>query len=245
MPIATAPALLLGLGARILLDHFNRLEGPSVKDFILVGAWQGVVLHYALKTSGFGIIVAFGIAAKLFIEFNIVLDVTRCAMTVVGIALGVLFTDFLSQYFDKPPHSSDRKRKKIQSPSAPIKPEIKRERLIPFRPSLQGGSVETLIDPTSILSDITSIDSRSEALAPGPTLSPLEREIHALRTRASLADSERRRCKEERKWAVSQGNIARASQMKWEVKRYTALMQTFNREADLKAMEGWLILGYV
>ena len=248
MPIATAPALLLGLGARILLDHFNRLEGPSVKDFILVGAWQGVALHYAIKTSGFGIIVAFVIAVKLFIEFNIVLDVTRCAMTVVGIALGVLFTDFLSQYFDKPPHSSERKRKKPQSPSTTIKPEIKRERLIPFRPSLQGGSVETLIDLTSnsfMLSDITSIDSRSETLVPGHTLSPVEREIHALRTRASLADSERRRCKEERKWAVSQGNIARASQMKWEVKRYTALMQTFNREADLKAMEGWLVLGYV
>ena len=248
MPIATAPALLLGLGARILLDHFNRLEAPSVKDFILVGAWQGVALHYAIKTSGLGIIVAFGIATKLFIEFNLVLDVTRCVMTVVGIALGVLFTDFLSQYFDKPPHFSNRKRKKNQSPPTPIKPEIKRERLIQFRPSVQGGSVETLIDPTStsfILSDITSIDSRSETLARGPTLSPLEREIHALRTRASLADSERRRCKEERKWAVSQGNIARASQMKWEVKRYTALMQTFNREADLKALEGWLVLGYV
>lgn len=249
MPIATAPALLLGLGARILLDHFNRLEAPSGKDFILVGAWQGVALHYAIKTSGFGIIVAFGIAVKLFIEFNLVLDITRCVMTIVGITLGVLFTDFLSQYFDRPPHSSDRKRKKHhQSPPTPIKLEIKRDRLAQSRPSVQGGSVETLIDPTSnsfILSDITSIDSRSEALAPGPTLSPLEREIHALRTRASLADSERRRCKEERKWAVSQGNIARASQMKWEVKRYTALMQTFNREADLKAMEGWFVLGYV
>ena len=247
MPIATAPALLLGLGARILLDHFNRFEGPSVRDFILVGAWQGVALHYAIKTSGFGIIVAFAIAAKLFIEFNLVLDVTRCVMTVVGIALGVLFTDFLSQYFDKPPHSSDRRRKKHQSTPTPIKPEIKRERLVQFRPSVQGGSVETLIDPASnsfILSDITSIDSRSETLAPGRSLSPLEREVHVLRTRASLADSERRRCKEERKWAVSQGNIARASQMKWEVKRYTALMQTFNREAELKAMEGWLVLGY-
>ena len=243
MPIATAPALLLGLGARILLDHINRFEGPSVKDFILVGAWQGVALHYAIKTSGFGIIVAFGIAVKLFIEFNLVLDVTRCIMTVVGIAFGVLFTDFLSQYFDKPPHSSDRKRKKHSSTPTPTKPEIKRERLVQFRPSVQGGSVETLIDPASnsfILSDITSVDSLSETLGPGPSLSPLEREVHVLRTRASLADSERRRCKEERKWAVSQGNIARASQMKWEVKRYTALMQTFNREAELKAMEGWL-----
>ena len=241
MPIATAPALLLGLGARILLDHFSRFEGPSVKDFILVGAWQGVALHYAIKTSGFGIIVAFGIAAKLFIEFNLVLDVTRCLMTVVGIALGVLLTDFLSQYFDKSFPSSDRKRKKQHSTPTPVKSESKRERLVQFRQSVQGGSGETVVDPTSnsfILSDITSVDSCSETLGPSPSLSPLEREIHLLRTRASLADSERRRCKEERKWAVSQGNIARASQMKWQVKRYTALMQTFTREAELKAMEG-------
>ncbi|CAA7261701.1 unnamed protein product [Cyclocybe aegerita] len=66
-------------------------------------------------------------------------------------------------------------------------------------------------------------------------MSPPEREIHVLRTRAALADSERRRCKEERKWAVSQGNVARAQQMKWEVKRYTDLMNTFNQEADMKA----------
>ena len=241
MYIATAPALLLGLGARILLDHFSRFEGPSIRDFILVGAWQGVALHYSIKTSGFGIIVAFGIAAKLFIEFNLVLDVTRCVTTVAGIALGVLFTDFLSQYFDKPPHSSDRRRKKQSAPpTTPVKPEIKRERLVQFRPSVQGGSVETAtLDPAPtsfILSDITSVDSLSET--PTPSLSPLEREVHILKTRASLADSERRRCKEERKWAVSQGNIARASQMKWEVKRYTALMQTFNREAELKAKEG-------
>jgi len=240
MPIATAPALLLGLGARILLDHFSRLEGPSIKDFILVGAWQGVALHYAIKSSGFGIIVAFGIAAKLFIEVNLILDVTKCIMTIVGIALGVLFTDFLSQHFDKPPRSSDRRHKRQQSASTPVKPEKKRERLVQFRPSVQGGSVETAIDPAPnsfILSDITSVDSLSETLGPIPSLSPLEREVYILRTRASLADSERRRCKEERKWAVSQGNVARASQMKWEVKRYTTLMQNFNREADLKEME--------
>jgi hypothetical protein len=47
---------------------------------------QGVALHYVIKT-GFGIIiVAFGSATKLFIELSFIL---------VGIALGVLFTDFL------------------------------------------------------------------------------------------------------------------------------------------------------
>ncbi|KAF8160807.1 hypothetical protein B0H34DRAFT_795671 [Crassisporium funariophilum] len=242
MTIATAPALLIGLGARILLDHFSRSEAPVVKDFILVGAWQGVALHYATKaskTSGFGIIVAFGIAAKLFIEFNVVSDVTRCVTTILGVALGVLFTDFLSQYFDKS-QSSDRRRKKAQVTTPPAKSERKRERLVQFRPSVQGGSVEDIADPTPssyLISDITSVDSQSDGLGPSSSMSSLDREIHVLRTRASLADSERRRFREERKWAISQGNVARASQMKWEVKRYTALMQTFNREADLKAVE--------
>lgn len=251
MPIATAPALLIGLGARILLDFFSRTDGPFVKDYILIGTWQGVALHYAAKTSQnsrFGIIVAFGIAAKLFVEFNVVSDITRCITTILGVALGVLFTDFLSQYFDKPlPQSSDRRRKK----SEPTKSTRKHEKVVQFRPSVQGGSVETLADITDvgtlatgshIYSDITSVESHSDTHGPTSSMSSPEREIYILRTRASLADSERRRFKEERKWATSQGNLARASQMKWEVKRYTSLMQTFNREADLKALEGMSFL---
>ena len=236
MRIAIVPALLLGLSARVLFDQFSRFDGPAVIDFILFGVWQGVALLYAIKT-GFGIIAAFGSAAKLFIELNFIFDVARCITIFLGIALGVLFTDFLYQYFDKPPHSSDRKRKKHQSAPTPVTPEIKSE----FRPRV---SVETVIDmpPNSpVLSDISAVDS---GLGLSPSLSPVEREVHVLRTGASFADDERRRCKEERKRAVSQGNIARASQMKSEVKRYTTLMQTFNREAELKAMEGWLVLGY-
>jgi len=69
-------------------------------------------------------------------------------------------------------------------------------------------------------------------------MSPLERKVAELRAKASLADSERRRFKEEKKWAESQGNVARVSQMSWQVKRYTALTQSFTREADAKLMEG-------
>jgi hypothetical protein len=164
------------------------------------------------------------------------------------VALGVLFTDFLSQYFDKPPPVADRRRKKTQV----TKYERKAEKTVQFRPSVQGGSLETLVDITDVtdlgtlattsqlFSDMTSVDSNSDKIGPTSSMSAADREIYVLRTRASLADSERRRFKEERKWAISQGNIARASQMKWEVKRYTALMETFTREADTKAAEGEL-----
>ena len=87
------------------------------------------------------------------------------------------------------------------------------------------------------VSDITSVDSESE-LIPRANITPLEREVAALRARASLADSERRRFKEERKWAKAQGNTALAAQLRWQVKRYSALMKSFHREADTKLLEG-------
>ncbi|KAI0785669.1 hypothetical protein C8Q75DRAFT_775885 [Abortiporus biennis] len=82
-----------------------------------------------------------------------------------------------------------------------------------------------------------SIDSVSSSIDPHGTMTPQEREVAILRRRASLADSERRRFKEERKWALSQGNKARANQLAWQVKRFTALMESFHREADAKVVE--------
>ncbi len=83
-----------------------------------------------------------------------------------------------------------------------------------------------------------SLDSVPSSIDPDGKLTLQEREVAVLRARASLADSERRRFKEERKWAMSQGNMARASQLAWQVKRYTALMESFHREADAKVVEG-------
>jgi hypothetical protein len=247
MPIATAPALLIGIGARILLDKYNRSDGP--KNFILMGVWQGVALHYATKasgSSGLGILVAFGIAVKLFIEYNLLSDVTRCVTTIFGVALGVFITDFLSQYFDKPPPSFERRRRKTEK--APTHQKRDEKHLHPQQQqNAHDGTVITSGDVTDLqtlattsfhISDITSVDSSSDRLGPVSSMTPLERDIHVLRTRAALADSERRRLKEERKWAISQGNLARASQMKWEMKRYNSLMETFSREAERKELEG-------
>ncbi|TCD68254.1 hypothetical protein EIP91_011220 [Steccherinum ochraceum] len=82
-----------------------------------------------------------------------------------------------------------------------------------------------------------SIESCPSSIDPHGTMSPAERQVALLRARASLADSERRRFKEERKWALSQGNKARANQLAWQVKRFTALMESYHREADAKVVE--------
>jgi len=239
--LSTPPALLVGLGARIVLDTLTRSTHPSARDFILLGVWQGIALHYSSRFSGIPVIVASTIAAKLFIEFQLLHDADRSAITLVGLALGVLGAEFLSQLFSSQSSDSDKRTKKtpIDSGHPPRK-----ERVVQFREA-DARRTKQLPPKEHIypISDITSIDSSSEMLSRSTLLSPserLEREIKDLRTRASLADSERRRFKEERKWAISQGNEARASQMKWQVKRYTALMQSFHREADAKLIEGFL-----
>ena len=241
MPFSTAPALLTGLGARILIDHLTRSSEPTIRDFVLVGMWQGVGLHYASKNTGLAILVGSCISTKIFIEFNISHDSTRSVITLFGVALGVLCTEFLSQYFDvHKARERDRPRKKVH-PSPANGHAPRKDRLVHFRGNVQDGSGDARQRALRRnASDITSVDSNSEMIGPVSSMTPLEREIAALRTRASLADSERRRFKEERKWAISQGNVARASQMKWQVKRYTALMQTFHREADAKLLEGRL-----
>jgi hypothetical protein len=254
MPIPTAPALLVGLGARLLVTAINRTPGAetSTAESILVGVWQGVGLQYAGKYNQIAIFVGAAIAAKLLWDFAVNPDVNKAVTTLIGVLLGVVGTELLSSLIDQLFGEGEgevvghRRRARTLSATTlpygyryPATPKPRSERIVQFRPSVQGGSVSDILQP--LPSDITSLDSSAfDLIGHKPTATPMEREIAALRARASLADSERRRYREERKWALSQGNVARAEQMKTEYKRYKALMESCHREADLKllAMEG-------
>jgi hypothetical protein len=65
-----------------------------------------------------------------------------------------------------------------------------------------------------------------------------ELQLSNLRKRAAVAEANRRRCKEERKWALDQGNNARAEQLGWQIKRYAAIAESYNKEADRALIEG-------
>lgn len=243
MSISTAPVLLLGLGARILMDLVTRTEA-SLQDYILMGCWQGVGLWYAFKKHDLAIPVAFGIAAKMFIEYTFAQDMARTATTLLSTAVGAVATDFLAGVFDND-GPKDRRAKKVSSANAHAFPERDRARTSRRREreqrELGNGTAPARQHRTPsrrTVSDITSVDSNSELIGPRASMTPLEREVATLRARASLADSERRRFKEERKWAKEQGDVALAAQMKWQVKRYAALMKSFHREADAKIVEG-------
>ncbi|KAF7985110.1 hypothetical protein HWV62_9013 [Athelia sp. TMB] len=246
MPLnfSTAPALFLGLGARLLLDFLSRLRAsqppppPSFSDFILLGAWQGVGLYYALvELPNIAIIIVFAIAAKLFFDFMQLPDLLKIAVTVLGIVLGVMCTDVLSQFLEDGEYTSFGGKKRRAEPVASS--SFKRTRTVSFsRKDSKGKDTSRREKNPGPHSDITapSLDSTIDWID-RTARTPLDREVATLRARASLADTEKRRYKEERIWALASGNQARADQMAWQVKRYRALTHGFHKEADRKLLE--------
>ena len=155
----------------------------------------------------------------------------------------MLFTDILSQLLE------DGDPEDAHYEGSVVSDYPRRRRLV----QLRGSPYERMrdhnrrrraffdVDPsvtTAVTNTTGTWDSLSDWIDPNHTMTPLEREVAALRKKASMADSERRRFKEEKQWAQVQGNKARAAQMGWQVKRYSALMQSFHREADLRLLEG-------
>lgn len=259
---STSAALLFGLGTRIALDKLfgNVTDDPNtpdaIGDIVLLGVVQGVALYFTLmEFRDFTFVVAFVIAARLAVEFMVLQDVTKCATTLLGVALGVLVTDVLSQliedgyiydfsgrgdtesdYGESVVHETKRRKRLVKFSSATTDySAVTRPMSKPIRPPKQGSSRKWRTESSAPPSITSSVE---DLVDPHRVMDPLEREVATLRARASLADGERRRFKEEKKWAVSQGNLARAAQMSWQVKKYTALTQSFTKEADARLLEG-------
>ena len=277
MYITTAPSLFLGLGARIFINKFvYHYDSSTIPDFVFLGLWQGTALYYLLmRQVEFAWAASVGILGRLLIDFAQTWDTSRCACTLLGVALGVLVTDIASQFIEddrgrpaifadalglpilEPHHNHRRKssRRLVQfsrsnSRAEPVRDKGKEvprdvgkdrerergrrqrhkdEKLEDFK-RMRDWESRSIITADSITS--------SDLIHPKSQMTPLQREVANLRAKASLADTERRRFKEEKKWALSQGNAARAEQMGWQVKRYAALVDSFHKEADAKLLEG-------
>lgn len=258
MQITTAPSLLLGLGSRLFLNKFlYHYDNSTMSDFVFLGLWQGTAVYCLLMYQvEFAWAAAVGILGRLLFDFVHDFDTNKCACTMLGVALGVLCTDILSQFIEDdgdgegrlkttgehPGRPRERSRRLVQflseSPSRETVriPKREKEKERDKRDRKASGPTWEL-EARSIIT-ANSISSSSDLVDPKRSLTPLQREVANLRAKASLADTERRRFKEEKKWAKEQGNEARATQMGWQVRRYAALMESFHREADAKLLEG-------
>jgi hypothetical protein len=216
-----------------------------MRDYGLFGLWQGVAVYYSFTFSQeLAAIATFFITVKLVLEFNSEQDAVKFVTTLIGAALGVFGTDLLSRYL-----ADGLYQKRKAKPPSQTTPERHKSRSVNFSKAAaaavggvgENGGGRGALRKTSKISpsDITSVDNSSDLFrSSSSSMSALDREVARLRTRASLADTERRRYKEERKWALSQGNLALATQLAWEVKRYKTLMQSFHREADVLVIRG-------
>jgi hypothetical protein len=102
MYIPTAPSLFLGLGARIFINKFvYHYDSSTIPDFVFLGLWQGTALYYLLmRQVEFAWAASVGILGRLLIDFAQTWDTSRCACTLLGVALGVLITDIASQFIE-------------------------------------------------------------------------------------------------------------------------------------------------
>jgi hypothetical protein len=274
MYIATAPSLFFGLGARIFINKFvHHYDSSTIPDFVFLGLWQGTAVYYLLmRQVEFAWAASVGILGRLLIDFVQNWDTSRCACTLLGVALGILITDIASQFLEDENGRSAIFGGMGESPTSAHHHHRKK----PSRRLVQFSRTNSLVEPVrdkgkdvardggrdrdrarrdkhkdEKLEDfkrmrdwesrsIITADSitSSDLIHPKSKMTPLQREVANLRAKASLADTERRRFKEEKKWALSQGNAARAEQMGWQVKRYAALVDSFHKEADAKLLEG-------
>jgi len=273
MYITTAPSLFLGLGARIFVNKFvYHYDSSTIPDFVFLGLWQGTAVYYLLmRQVEFAWAASVGILGRLLIDFVQTWDTSRCACTLLGVALGILITDIASQFLE-----DESRRPAIFGGTAGLPTSGHHHRRKPSRRLVQFSRSNSRVEPVrdkgkevarggwrdrersrrakhkdEKLEDfkrmrdwesrsIITADSitSSDLIHPKSKMTPLQREVANLRAKASLADTERRRFKEEKKWALSQGNAARAEQMGWQVKRYAALVDSFHKEADAKLLEG-------
>ncbi|THH04576.1 hypothetical protein EW145_g5413 [Phellinidium pouzarii] len=92
--------------------------------------------------------------------------------------------------------------------------------------------------PPTAITEMTSSTLTMEQMGYTGLGRLLDLELANLRKRAATAEADRRRCKEERKWAIAEGDKVRATQLGWQVKRYAAMAESYTREADRRIIEG-------
>jgi hypothetical protein len=100
LQLTTTIPLLLGLGEHILYSKFftYRVLGIEIMFLAVSGsvALHHVLMEYPLLTLPVG----FSIGARLLVIFVITYDAAGCACTLLGVAVGVLSTDILSQLIE-------------------------------------------------------------------------------------------------------------------------------------------------
>lgn len=242
--------------------------GSSISDYIVQGLWQGALVFYVFtEHEAFASALAVGLLARCLLDFVSSNDALKLAYTVGFALLGAICSFILTQVLEDDftlseefgsftPRRrrssstdardiSDRRSersfiRRIRNPPSILRaPRGRRERSRPRAPKVVREPSPPRRDPSSVHRAITVTDGSSETVELYTGLGRLvDMQLSSLRKRAASAEVNRRRCKEERKWALAQGNKPLATQLNWQISRYAALSESYTREADRRIIQG-------
>lgn len=232
-------ALLVGMGARILIDAISSYFYGSTNatetfvDYettahyanvrtLVIGVWEGFVLYYVFQESeavGAGLVVGF--AGRIIWDYSQTSDLGPLARTLFGIALGVFIAEVASQVWIEIISTSYKESSshRHHHESSNLHRSNRRRRRV------------------HVTEDIRPVE-----LPPGYNQRGLQEddisEVASLEREASAAAGHRRRLEEEKSWALAQGNAARSFQLESEIKRYRDLADALSRQLREKTGKG-------
>ncbi|KIJ49631.1 hypothetical protein M422DRAFT_27996 [Sphaerobolus stellatus SS14] len=215
------------LAIRFIMSVILQTQNQNA-DSLLKGLIQGLLLYHAVLSASqaIAIALALGIGGRLIGDFITQWDSWKMASTLLGIAFGVLLADVVSFLYDDKDWSAF-------SVSSITRTREKSHRHRSHRRVSEPRKIEEI---PAVYGEVSSLES-TPRLGDDKELSDIEKDVARLRAKALHAAGQRRRFREERKWALSQGNIARAFQLRWQVKKYHALANSFTKEADEKLLQ--------
>ena len=257
MSLIPSLALIIGLGGRVLLNSVqpSPFTESQTSDTVVLGLWHGALLQYAISEhSQLAPILGVAIIAWDMFDFSQTNDARKLALTVFSAIVCAAALTMVSQALGaEEVVEKTVEREIIRAPRSPTEKEKDRGRSNKDRHKSSKKTRDTREPsiPRRIPHAVRSVQSDGrETHRTDDTIGTLEYIGHTglevdfelrlsnLRKRAAVAEANRRRCKEERKWALDQGNSARAEQLAWQIKRYAAIAESYNKEADRALIEG-------
>ncbi|KAL5631435.1 hypothetical protein ACGC1H_007082 [Rhizoctonia solani] len=257
--ISTEDDSLLGT----VLRDLNAQEGTV--GAVVIGLWEGVLLHQIMRISARAAAGVFaGLAGRLLLDLASGLpgQAVRFTASLLGISLGMLFSEVVRGVFDEKDHWENRTVTHYHKSSRRLRKSSARRR--------RTTSTSEMVDDPDLTDDPHSVAATSIAATaltsqrprvrhrralserdsqhaesfisatshiPPALVGDLEAEIAELRRQANIAAGQQRKYQEEQKYESAQGNGARALQLAWEVKRYEALAESLTRQVGDKVVE--------
>jgi len=227
-------ALVIGLGARLLLHKLNGSQPVDTNSFLIerlaAGLWQGAAVHLALIYSPrLALGITIGVAVRVGVALLQVYigrsdNPVALAASLLGLAFGVLAADVADALVERistwgAPTKKRRTLSRRRSVGVPPREQVQLTSPTPSSPH----PVSANGHASHSRQDVSSPEPGSGATTPAngvlqvSNIAALENELAELQAKAAEAAAQKARFSEERAWALDARNFSWASQLAWQI----------------------------